>query len=357
MINDFVEYWAAAQLWLSGGDPYSPAELLKLESFAGWSEPAALLMWNPPWTLAFLWPFGLMGYDTAQFIWFLFHSLIIFLGAQSLWRLYGGAIKKSRTPWVAVLTFTPVYFVLLLGQIGPLILLGVIGFLLAAKREAWAWAGASLVLVSVKPHLLYLLWLAFMLWLVREKCWRAGFGLVIAGAIAALIPLAIDRQIYSQYAQLFSTSGIVRPTEWATPSLGTAIGEIFGIRASWIRWLPTMFGSLWFLWYYRRHSNAWNWQSHLPLLILVSVATSSFVWTFDLVVLLPALIQATVWWTNTRQAFASKVVLSGYLAIMAISLVAKVFVRNDLWYFWLAPMLLFFYLALRKSMGRDNSPI
>lgn len=214
------------------------------------------------------------------------------------------------------------------------------------------WAGASLVLLSIKPHLLYLVWLAFSIWVVMEKCWPAALGLIIACAIAALLPLAIDGEIYSQYAQLFSASGIVRPTEWATPSLGTAMGEIFSIRAAWLRWLPTLFGTLWLLWYYRRHSNAWDWPSHLPLISVVSVATSSFVWTFDQVVLLPALIQATVWWANMHRTSVSKLILAGYLVMMATVLAAKVIVRNDLWYFWLAPMLLLCYLALQKSSAR-----
>jgi hypothetical protein len=352
MMNDFVEYWAAAQLLLSGGNPYSPEELLKLQASVGWAESSALIMWNPPWTLVFLWPFGLISYDTAQFIWFLVHTLIIFLGAQVLWAIYGGGVEKKRMAGIAVLTFAPVYFVLLIGQIGPLILLGVIGFLAAAKKESWAWAGASLVLISVKPHLLYLVWLAFFFWVVTEKCWRAVLGLIIAGAIAALLPLAIDGEIYSQYVQLFSASGIVRPTEWATPSLGTALGELFSIRAAWLRWLPTLFGTLWLLWYYRRHSTAWDWSSHLPLISLVSVATASFVWTFDQVVLLPALIQATVWWANTRGSSVSKLILAGYLVMMATALAAKVIVRNDLWYFWLGPMLVLCYLALQKTSAR-----
>jgi hypothetical protein len=305
MMNDFVEYWAAAQLFLLGSNPYSPEELLKLQASVGWAQSSALIMWNPPWTLAFLWPLGLISYDVAQFIWFLIHSLIIFLGAQVLWTIYGGAVERTRIAGVAVLTFAPVYFVLLIGQIGPLILLGVIGFLAAAKREAWVWAGVSLVLIAIKPHLLYLIWLAFFVWVVMEKRWRAVLGLIVAGAIAALLPLAIDGEIYSQYVQLFSASGIVRPTEWATPSLGTALGEIFGLRAAWLRWLPSLFGSLWLLWYYRGYSNAWDWPSQLPLISLVSVATSSFVWTFDQVVLLPALIQATVWWANTRDTSVS----------------------------------------------------
>jgi len=73
-------------------------------------------------------------------------------------------------------------------------------------------------------------------------------------------------------------------------------------------------------------------------------------------VLLPALIQATVWWANTRDTSVSKMVFSGYLIMMAIVLVAKVFVRNELWYFWLAPMLLLCYLALQKTARAGHKP-
>lgn len=108
MMNDFVEYWAAAQLLLSGRNPYSPEELLKLQVSVGWPESSPLIMWNPPWTLAFLWPLGLISYDAAQFIWFLVHSLILFIGAQVLWTIYDGATEKSRIAGFAVLTFAPV---------------------------------------------------------------------------------------------------------------------------------------------------------------------------------------------------------------------------------------------------------
>jgi hypothetical protein len=118
-----------------------------------------------------------------------------------------------------------------------------------------------------------------------------------------------------------------------------------------------MLGTLWFLWYYRGHSNAWNWQSHLPLVTLVSVATSGFVWTFDQVVLLPALIQATVWWTKSSPTSVRKLLLSGYCVMMVVLLVAKMFVRNDLWYFWLAPMLFLFYLALRVTVARPDAAV
>ena len=350
MINDFVEYWAAARLFLSGGNPYAPAELFKTQQAIGWTEPAALLMWNPPWTLSFIWPLGLLDFDTAQFVWFLVHTLIIFIGAQLLWRFYGGPGGDSRRASFAVLTFAPVYFVLLLGQIGPMILLGLVAFLLALERRWWSLAGASLTLVAIKPHLLYLFWLALLLWILKERRWRDAFTMTAGAAVVLIFPLVWDREIYFQYLQMFSSVGIVRPQEWATPSLGTVLGAVFGIDGMWIRWLPGIAGVIWLFWCWRSYSDHWDWPERLPLLLLISVTTASFVWTFDLVVLLPALVQCAVWLTNRHAYGRHKALLFIYLATNAMLLAGKLYVRNDLWYFWAAPAFLLLYLLLRSKL-------
>jgi hypothetical protein len=350
MTNDFVEYWAAARLFVSGGNPYSPAELFRTQQGAGWTEPMPLLMWNPPWTLSFIWPFGLPEHDESQFLWFLLHTVIIFLGAQLLWRIYDGPPRQVRCAWLAVLTFAPVYFVLLLGQIGPLILLGLIGFLAAAKKRWWSLAGASLTLVSIKPHLLYLLWLAVGLWICKERCWRALFGLTVGAVVALGMPLILVPEIYSYYGHMFSSGGIVHPMEWATPSLGTVFAELFRIRGMWIRWTPPLAGVAWFIWYWRIHSEGWNWLDRLPLVLLVSVTSASFVWTFDHVVLLPALVQCAVW-LSLREAYGRhKSLIVLYLAVNAILLFGKLHIHNDLWYFWAAPVFLVLYLWLRAKI-------
>jgi hypothetical protein len=353
MINDFVEYWAAAKLLLSGGNPYSPAELLKNQQEIGWSQPIPLIMWNPPWTLSFTFPFGLVDYDTAQFVWFLFHTLIVFIGSHWLWQVYGGDPRKPRYASLSILTFAPTYFVLLLGQIGPLILLGLLGFLIFVRKRLWLLAGASVTLVSIKPHLLYLLWLALFVWIVNERQWRLLAGLIVAGAIVVSIPLVFNSAIYSQYIQLIGAGTVLRPLDWATPSLGTALGELLAIPGMWIRWLPTSFGAIWFLWYWSRRVTTWNWIFEIPLILLISVATASFAWTFDHIVLLPAVIQCAVWTARSERKQHQRLVIGIHVVFGAILIVAKVFVRNDFWYFWVAPAFLLFYLYVRANVGTD----
>src|SRR5713226_8770855 len=59
--DDFVEYWAAGRLNAHGQNPYEGEYLLPLEREAGRQtfpvdssgREAAVMMWNPPWTLTF----------------------------------------------------------------------------------------------------------------------------------------------------------------------------------------------------------------------------------------------------------------------------------------------------------------
>ncbi|MGE5215977.1 MAG: glycosyltransferase family 87 protein, partial [Chloroflexota bacterium] len=295
MVNDFIEYWSAVSLLLRGGNPYAPADLLATQTAVGWSQPVPLVMWNPPWTLSFLLPFGFFGFETAQFAWFLLHTLIIFHGAQLLWRIYQGDAGKSRIAWLSALTFAPTYFVLLLGQVGPLILLGLVGFVYFAKKNTWGTAGICLVLASVKPHLLYLLWLALLLDVCKPRSRRTLGGLTAAGFVVAVIPLLLNREIYGYYLELFGSDRVIRAEAWATPSLGVVVGELLAIEGNWIRWLPSAIGALWFLWHWSRRTEHWDWIRELPLLLLASVTTASFVWTFDYIILLPAVVQSAVW--------------------------------------------------------------
>ena len=46
-LDDFVEYGAAGRLRLTGGNPYDPAQVLRLERAAGRPVEEAVMLWNP----------------------------------------------------------------------------------------------------------------------------------------------------------------------------------------------------------------------------------------------------------------------------------------------------------------------
>ena len=88
-VRDFVEYWSASRLLLSGGNPYAPNELLELQRLVGRHSHEPLIMWNPPWTLSLLLPFGFLDFSHGQLFWLLVHVLAMMISTQLLWRVYG----------------------------------------------------------------------------------------------------------------------------------------------------------------------------------------------------------------------------------------------------------------------------
>jgi len=67
--DDFVEYWAAGKLNLAGGNPYDPGQLHPLEIQTGAIEGEAVMMWNPPWLLTLIMPFGVFEYGFSRALW------------------------------------------------------------------------------------------------------------------------------------------------------------------------------------------------------------------------------------------------------------------------------------------------
>src|SRR6185503_17965446 len=108
-----------------------------------------------------------------------------------------------------------------------------------------------------------------------------------------------------------------------------------GVDHRGLQLAPTALASVWVVYYWYRRKRAWRWQEQLPLLSVVSVTTSVFVWTYDQVMFLPAIIEATVWLSRTpapwHRFWASRL----YMAINTCHLLLRFWLPEELWYFWL----------------------
>src|SRR5262245_6195506 len=58
-LNDFTQYWAAARQVLQKENPYDPIGMARQQHQAG-RDGDVLMMFNPPWALAVVLPFGLL---------------------------------------------------------------------------------------------------------------------------------------------------------------------------------------------------------------------------------------------------------------------------------------------------------
>jgi len=336
-VVDLVEYWSAAHLLVRGENPYSPVQMLAMEKTAGWTQADPLLMWNPPWALPFVAPMGGLSYHTTYLLWLVLNLGIMFVCANKLWEHYGGAREKRYLAWVLALTFVPTLVVLGLGQIGPLILAGVTIFLLLCDKRPWL-AGAATVLVGLKPHLLYLFWIALLFWVIQERRWRVLGGVVVAFAVATLVAVLFRHSILADYVAQFHAARVLKNP---SPNLGTLLRAWISPDSGWLQFVPTALGIAWFAWYLRRVR--WEWSDRMPLLLTVSVATTSYGWVFDHVILLPAVVQVAsrAGWNDAR----ARVVTFVY-AIVNVAVALSIALRaTGTAYAWVAPAWLAIYLA------------
>jgi hypothetical protein len=242
------------------------------------------MMLNPPWVLPFVALVGWMPFVTAYYAWQAVAVALEAVSVVALWRYFGG---ERRTAWVALVflaTFLPAGAAEHLGQVTPLIVAGITGFLWAVRRQRYGLAGACLMTLALKPHLLYLVFLAIALWMVKQRRWRVGVSAAAACAAATAAAIAFNRNVLGYFRDSVGTA------MQTYCGVGGVLRSIFGMDHVWLQFAPMVVGLAWFAWYWRRHGEAWSWEKNLPLVLLVSICTSPYYWAHDFVVAMPALI-------------------------------------------------------------------
>ena len=122
---------------------------------------------------------------------------------------------------------------------------------------------------------------------------------------------------------------------------------LLGRSEHWLQSLPTVIGIAWLVYYWQRLKAHWQWSEELPLVLLVSVTTSFFAWTYDHVVFLPALIEVTAWIKRTRLPWYRSWAVMGYLTINIVHAIMRFWFAEEFGYIWLAPALLLCYVVYR----------
>lgn len=346
-LYDYVSFWAAGSLNLQGQDPYDPALLEALEREAEPGSSEVLIMWPAPWALTLLMPFSCLDAHLSHLLWLAFQFVVLACAVDWAWRLVGAPPERRWLAWLLALTFLPSYLVLVTGQMGPLLLLGLLGFLSCLKHGRDGWAGAFLVLTAIKPQLTYLFWAALLLWAWQERRWRLVMGGVL-GVLAMLAwPILVNPELPLYYWQ--SLTQRTSTHSHLSPLLATALRLAFDGRLG-MQFVPMVPGLLWLAWYWRRHRLRWDWQQQLPDLLFASLLTTAYgAWPFDLVLLLLPILQVAAD-AGRRGRVAWLVAAAVYLAINGI---ATLQIAREVAYFafiWMTPALLLAYLALRRRV-------
>ena len=344
LTGDYVEYWAAGRLNLSGSNPYAADQLLSMQRAAN-RRTEFLPMFYPPWTLALAMPLALFSYPISRLLWFILCNAMILKATNWTWIILGGSTQRCWPAWIIAFTFFPTIIVLRMGQIGPVLLLGVAGFLHFEHKKRYWLAGAFAALLAIKPHVVYLICISILVWSIGRRRWGILGGGSIVLLSATLTAMMFNSRVITQY--LSATMAADSLLVFATPTFGSLLRLLLGFERTWLAFVPMVLGIFWLGLYGLRYRADWLWAERIPLLLLVSVVTAPYGWSFDQVVLIPVLLKAMiqVLATNLLRIVSGAIISYMVLNIAAFALHGRI---PDFWQFWMAPVLLIWYLLAQR---------
>jgi Glycosyltransferase family 87 len=343
--RDFVVFWATGQQLVHHASPYDRETMARIEQTAGLNVGnTPLYMRNPPWGLPVAAPLGLVGLRIGALLWSLAMLGCLLASVYMLWQMHGR--PSNQLHWLG-LSFGPALICVMMGQTSLISLLGYVLFLRLQPTRPF-FAGASLWLCTLKPHLFVPFGVVLLVWIAATRSYRllAGFAAVMAASCALVYGL--DPSAWSDYAAMMRSARL--DSEYI-PCLIVVFRLWLSPHALWLQYVPPALGCAWALaWYWpRRH--AWDWTRYGNLLVLVSLIAAPYSWIYDGGLAMPALLQGA-YRTRSRVLL---VVLAVASLLVEVQLIAGIKVTSP-WFLWTAPAWLAWYLFAWAAAGESIVP-
>ena len=166
---DLQAYWGSSYLFAHGQDFSNYNALGNVQhTLTNRTQSDTQYAWFSPIGNVVLLPFTFIPFTRAVYYWLILNVVIFFYSTMLLW---DQADKRVWIPLVAVFSFALTLISLIFGQINSLEELGLALFLSLSKSNRHYLAGASLVLTTIKPHLVIITLPILFLDLLRKKEW------------------------------------------------------------------------------------------------------------------------------------------------------------------------------------------
>ncbi len=362
--RDFVDYWSAARVIRSGGNPYDHMQLLEVQRIVlnnpELQEPT--LLWTPPYTLPVYLPFGYLPFETAHVVWVVSQLLLVFTSMVLLARAFDATPPQRFLGWLMPLVYAPVFWCLHFGQNTALLLFGLSGFLLFRVRNRPWLAGLFAALTAIKPHMLA----AFGIVLVLDAYSRSGRRALLSGvlaiAVALGITLAFNNNILNQFQE-----ALKRPTsenatslkDWDVPLLSYQLRVNVAPDAFWVQFVPCGILCVLAGIHYYRNRRTWNWLREMPMLVLLSAVFAPYGgWIFDMTILLmPVFAAMRTMMNHTGSKPLEQMLILALTVIFFILSYTALKIHGLADSLWHAPLIAMLVCAYPEFICRSDSTI
>jgi hypothetical protein len=337
--QDFIAYWATGQALIHHGNPYGDADILSREKSAGFPGSRPFFMRNPPYGLFLAAPFGLVSAKTAAMLWQVALAAALLMSVRLLWLMHGRPADRLH---LIAYVFPPTIVCLYQGQLGLILLLGVVLFLRFHLTKPFL-AGAALLLCSLKPHLFLPCLVVFAGWALVSRAYRVVAGFAVALFFALGTGFVLDPRGWAHYLQMATTE---RVRGDFVPTLSLFFRLAIHPQAMALQFLPAAIGCAWAAWYFWTRRDRWDWMTHGSILLLVSLMVAPYAWFVDETIVLPAILAGLYYASDRGRSLIPFAVLAG-AALVEVMVVVPI---DSGFYVWTTPAWLLWHLwATRGS--------
>jgi len=343
---DFRPYWSAAYLLARGKDFSDLQQIDAIErALTGWQENYAMQAWFFPTGHLFLLPLTFLPFQQAVKMWLLIHISILFISSLLLWR---NEDKYRWLPLLITFSFSMTLVSLLFGQVNCLVLLGLSLFLYLEEQQKPFLAGFSLILTTVKPHLVLITLPVILLDGVQKREWRRLRGFFLALLLSFLLLFYLYPDWLRSLCHLaFSGFNSLR----LTPTLAgllIALGETRLSRWIWLVGLVSFLALKIIL-------KQITLRTIVDVTLLGGMVLSPLGWSYDQIMLLIPTFRLIEWGVMKElPPHYTKWMILSLFAINLLTYLQRVFTHNEVWFFWLPLALAVLY---HNSWNRRRSTL
>jgi len=344
---DLQAYWGSAYLFAHGQDFSDYDALGEVQrAFANRARSDTQYAWFFPTGNVILLPFTVFPFTRVVYYWLILNVVIFFYSTVLAWE---GPEKRVWIPLVAVFSFALTLISLIFGQINSLQVLGLALFLALSKSNKPYIAGASLVLTTIKPHLVILTLPLLFLDLLRKKEWKTLTGFFIALGFCFTVLFAFYPPWIQSFWKVFS-SGMNTVRE--TPTINGLLVLIDEFTIGKLLWLVTLVMGI--IWWWQRGQN-WNRRTFIDISVTVGLIVSPIGWSYDQVMLIFPILTLLAWSVSGQlPKQTSRVVITGLILGNIAAYFLRTFTPSDVWFFWVPMVVLGLYLMAQKQKNQTN---